>query len=104
MRSIQQGIGSALLFLALSVTFELLSSTCADPVNFQNYTTVHLKGVKGVEVPKQVTNNRTSETPKNCAELYKSGERISGVYTIDPDGSGAFNVYCDHMTAGGDGQ
>ena len=56
--------GSALLFLALSVTFELLSSTCADPVNFQNYTTVHLKGVKEVEVPKQVTNNRTSETRK----------------------------------------
>ena len=38
---------------------------------------------------------------KNCAELYKSGRRISGVYTIDPDGSGAFNVYCDHTTAGG---
>lgn len=62
MRSIQQGIGSALLFLALSVTFKLLSSTCAASVNFQNYTTVHLKGVKEVEVPKQVTNNRTSET------------------------------------------
>ena len=38
---------------------------------------------------------------KNCAELYKSGRRISGVYTIDPDGSGAFDVYCDHTTAGG---
>ena len=38
---------------------------------------------------------------KNCAELYKSGQRISGVYTTDPDGSGAFNIYCDHMTAGG---
>ena len=38
---------------------------------------------------------------KNCAELYKSGQRISGVYTIDPDGLGAFNVYCDHTTAGG---
>ena len=38
---------------------------------------------------------------KNCAELYKSGERISGVYTIDPDGSGAFDVFCDQTTAGG---
>ena len=38
---------------------------------------------------------------KNCAELYKSGRRISGVYPIDPDGSGAFNVYCDQTTAGG---
>ncbi|XP_022802814.1 ryncolin-2-like [Stylophora pistillata] len=40
---------------------------------------------------------------KNCAELYKSGKTISGVYTIDPDGSstGAFDVYCDQKTAGG---
>ena len=38
---------------------------------------------------------------KNCAELYKSGQRISGVYTIDPDGSGAFDVFCDQTTAGG---
>ena len=38
---------------------------------------------------------------KNCAEVYKSGERFSGVYTIDPDGSGAFDVFCDQTTAGG---
>ena len=38
---------------------------------------------------------------KNCAELYKSGERINGVYTIDPDDSGAFDVFCDQTTAGG---
>ena len=38
---------------------------------------------------------------KNCAELYKSGQRTSGVYTIDPDGSGAFDVFCDQTTAGG---
>ena len=38
---------------------------------------------------------------KNCAELYKAGERINGVYTIDPDDSGAFNVFCDQTTAGG---
>ena len=25
---------------------------------------------------------------KNCAELYKAGKRISGVYTINPDNSG----------------
>ena len=35
------------------------------------------------------------------AELYKSGRRVSGVYPIDPDGLGAFNVYCDQTTAGG---
>ena len=44
----------------------------------------------------------SSETVmKNCAELYKSGQTISGVYTIDPDGSGAFDVFCDQITAGG---
>ena len=37
----------------------------------------------------------------NCAEFYKSGEKISGVYTIDPDGTGAFDVFCDQKTAGG---
>ncbi|XP_068739022.1 microfibril-associated glycoprotein 4-like [Montipora capricornis] len=41
------------------------------------------------------------QVKRNCAELYKSGERISGVYTIDPDGSGAFDVFCDQTTAGG---
>ena len=38
---------------------------------------------------------------KNCAELYKSGAKISGVYTIDPDGSGSFDVFCDQTTARG---
>ena len=38
---------------------------------------------------------------KNCAELFKSGKSTSGVYAIDPDGSGAFDVYCDQTTAGG---
>ena len=38
---------------------------------------------------------------KNCAELYIYGLRTSGVYTIDPDASGAFNVFCDQTSAGG---
>ena len=38
---------------------------------------------------------------KNCAEVYKSGQRISGVYTIDPDGLGAFDVFCDQTSPGG---
>ena len=42
-----------------------------------------------------------SQNYKNCAKVYKSGERISGVYTIDPDGSGTFDVFCDQTTAGG---
>ena len=38
---------------------------------------------------------------KNCAEVCKAGKRISGVYTIDPDNAGAFDVFCDQTTAGG---
>jgi len=38
---------------------------------------------------------------KNCAEIYKSGARKNGVYTIKPDNLSAFDVFCDHTTAGG---
>ena len=43
----------------------------------------------------------TSLKAKNCAELYNSDQRISGVYTIYPDGKLPFDVYCDQTTAGG---
>ena len=38
---------------------------------------------------------------KNCAEVYKNGDNISGVYKINPDGLGEFEVFCDQKTAGG---
>ena len=38
---------------------------------------------------------------KNCVEVYKSGNTISGVYKINPDGLGEFEVFCDQKTAGG---
>ncbi|XP_068755526.1 uncharacterized protein [Montipora capricornis] len=38
---------------------------------------------------------------KDCSDLFKSGETHSGVYSIDPDGKGSFNVYCDMHTDGG---
>ena len=38
---------------------------------------------------------------KNCAEHYKAGNTKSGVYSIDPDGAGAFDVFCDQATDGG---
>ncbi|XP_022803444.1 angiopoietin-2-like [Stylophora pistillata] len=46
-------------------------------------------------------NSRKSEKSKNCAELYTRGQTTSGVYTIDPDGKGAFDVYCDQTSTGG---
>ena len=42
-----------------------------------------------------------STAMKNCAELFKSGKRITGVYTIDPDGLGAFDVFCDQKSVSG---
>ena len=38
---------------------------------------------------------------KNCAEIYKSGNRTDGVYTIAPDNLFAFDVFCDQTRAGG---
>ncbi|XP_028390858.1 ficolin-2-like [Dendronephthya gigantea] len=37
----------------------------------------------------------------SCAHLYNLGEIKDGVYTIDPDGSGSFQVRCDMSRDGG---
>ena len=41
-----------------------------------------------------------STASTDCADIYKSEERKSGVYTINPDGSGIIGVFCDQTTAG----
>ena len=44
----------------------------------------------------------TTATPvSSCSSLYKSGERKDGLYTINPDGLGYFQVRCDMQTDGG---
>ena len=51
-----------------------------------------------------VHDNKTSFSIKQLRTVLScttSGQRISGIYTIDPDGSGAFDVFCDQTTAGG---
>ena len=37
----------------------------------------------------------------SCSDLHLKGTRTDGVYTIDPDGLGAFKVRCDMTTSGG---
>ena len=37
----------------------------------------------------------------DCSDLFKSGHTQSGVYSVNPDGRGSFNVYCDMGTDGG---
>ncbi|XP_068681746.1 microfibril-associated glycoprotein 4-like [Montipora foliosa] len=44
---------------------------------------------------------RGNRISRNCAEIYNSGSKTSGVYKIDPDGLGEFEVFCDQTTAGG---
>ncbi|XP_046861610.1 fibrinogen-like protein A [Xenia sp. Carnegie-2017] len=38
---------------------------------------------------------------KDCSEVQNNGKNESGVYQIDPDGQGSFNVYCDMTSYGG---
>ena len=40
---------------------------------------------------------------KSCDDLYKSGKTTTGIYTIDPDGLGSFDVRCDMETTPGRG-
>ena len=44
---------------------------------------------------------KTFVVSKNCAQVYQSGYISNGVYKIDPDGLGEFEVFCDQKTAGG---
>ena len=37
----------------------------------------------------------------DCSDLLKSGRTHSGVYSVNPDGKGSFNVYCEMRTDGG---
>ena len=37
----------------------------------------------------------------DCSDLLKSGHTQSGVYSVNPDGKGSFNAYCDMRTDGG---
>ncbi|KAL4660100.1 angiopoietin-related protein 3-like isoform X1 [Arapaima gigas] len=42
-----------------------------------------------------------NDLPKDCQEVYNRGERTSGVYTIRPNESQPFSVYCEMTAVGG---
>ena len=47
---------------------------------------------------------RNASIPASCAQARQNGQTSSGVYTLDPDGSGPgtnVSAYCDMTTAGG---
>ncbi|CAH3194193.1 unnamed protein product [Porites evermanni] len=88
-------------------TNRLVNST-STPIGTQHCNNAMLKEIKELLDQLQtdiniLKGNKSNNNGKqqNCAELYKAGERISGVYTIDPDGQGAFDVFCDQTTTGG---
>ncbi|XP_065056473.1 uncharacterized protein LOC135684750 [Rhopilema esculentum] len=39
--------------------------------------------------------------PRDCSSLRKSGQKASGIYTINPDNGVPFSVYCDMTNEGG---
>ena len=36
--------------------------------------------------------------PRDCADVYNSGRYRNGIYTIDPDGEGSMEVFCDQVS------
>ncbi|XP_048831844.1 angiopoietin-related protein 3 [Brienomyrus brachyistius] len=47
------------------------------------------------------TSFHTMDLPADCKEVFNRGERNSGVYSIQPNQSEPFNVYCDIAADGG---
>ncbi|CAB4028739.1 Hypothetical predicted protein, partial [Paramuricea clavata] len=63
--------------------------------NYDNYELLALK--------KKIEKQTPVKYAKSCDDLYKSGKTTIGVYTIDPDGLGAFSVRCDMESTPGRG-
>ncbi|XP_022810652.1 microfibril-associated glycoprotein 4-like [Stylophora pistillata] len=109
------GVNSTSKQVTSDKTPDALTSSKCHNVYFNNYYSgpankdikAHLLKIENqlAKLEKKIdalTENKTTPpTMKNCAELYKSGQRVSGVYTIDPDGLGSFDVFCDQKSASG---
>ena len=53
------------------------------------------------KVEMKVRPNPLQSMPRDCNEVKLHGTTTSGIYEVDPDGNGKFNVYCDMETDGG---
>ncbi|KAL9961149.1 hypothetical protein ACROYT_G030042 [Oculina patagonica] len=69
------------------------NGTCISQEEKKSYACHCVKGFTGKHCQTAIQ--------KDCAELYKSGKQNSGVFTINLDGSNAFDVFCDQTTDGG---
>ncbi|XP_028391631.1 ficolin-2-like [Dendronephthya gigantea] len=59
------------------------------------------KALKYYKEEQRKNDSVKSDTGSSCAHLYNKGVKTDGVYTIDPDGLGSFQVRCDMNIDGG---
>uniref|UniRef100_A0A914VZE2 Uncharacterized protein n=1 Tax=Plectus sambesii TaxID=2011161 RepID=A0A914VZE2_9BILA len=73
-------------------------STFPPPTTMQSTTT--MTRTSNVNPPTATSPNPM--TMADCKDWYVyGGKRTDGIYSINPDGKGSFNVYCDMTTDGG---
>ncbi|XP_040264248.1 angiopoietin-related protein 3 [Bufo bufo] len=44
------------------------------------------------------SSNSTNDLPRDCSDVYNQGGQLSGIYTIRPNNSAEFSVYCEFTT------
>ncbi|XP_077998614.1 fibrinogen-like protein A [Glandiceps talaboti] len=88
-------------------TIELLKEICGQPNNFQGLQDcVEMMDIYGNWNDANCLNKqrfvcKTYIVPRDCSDARSHGFTQSGIYTIDPDGKGSFDVYCDMDTDDG---
>ncbi|XP_028391509.1 ficolin-1-like [Dendronephthya gigantea] len=66
-----------------------------------NHEFNHLVIIKHAKIDEEKRKREILNSATSCAYLYNEGIRQDGVYTINPDGQGSFQVRCDMSTDGG---
>ncbi|XP_031563075.1 ficolin-2-like isoform X2 [Actinia tenebrosa] len=79
------------------------SVTCASGVQARNRTCTGSNNATKCQGSSQETRGCTLPAcpRKDCLDLFLSRVNRDGIYTIDPDNQGPFQVYCDMTTDGG---
>ncbi|KAM4721926.1 angiopoietin-related protein 3 [Rhinophrynus dorsalis] len=61
----------------------------------QNLLTVSTGRTRHRSINSSNSTDQTTDNPRDCNDIYTKGERLSGIYTIRPNGSAEFDVYCE---------
>ncbi|XP_002732774.2 uncharacterized protein LOC100376615 [Saccoglossus kowalevskii] len=91
---------------AVSMTIVPFQSVCEQPNNYLEQDCVEIKNEFGSWNDANCNNQhrficKTHKVPRDCMDVTNLGYKYSGVYSIDPDGHGSFDVNCDMETDGG---